>query len=64
MLQFCILSGQYLIVGSIFGILCPTLPLSFSKKGKLGEPKEEIGNLYGFHLNSFNVNSHVRILII
>ncbi len=24
---------------------CPTLPLSISKKEKLGKPKEEIGNL-------------------
>ncbi len=28
--------------------ILPTLPLSFSEKEKLGEPKEEIGNLNGF----------------
>jgi hypothetical protein len=27
------------------GIYLPTLSLSFSEKGKLGKPKEEIGNL-------------------
>jgi hypothetical protein len=50
-----------LIVGGIF---LPTLPLSFSEKGKLGKPKEEIGNLYGFHMNSSNENSHVWIHLI
>jgi hypothetical protein len=29
----------------IGGIFLATLPLSFSEKGKLGKPKEEIGNL-------------------
>ncbi len=31
-----------LIIGGIF---FPMLPLSFSEKGKLGKPKEEIQNL-------------------
>jgi hypothetical protein len=30
------------------GILLATLPPSFSEKGKLGKPKEEIRNLNGF----------------
>ncbi len=53
MLWFCILSSQCLIVGGIFGILRPTLPLSFSEKGKLGKSNKENGHLNGFEYMQF-----------
>jgi hypothetical protein len=46
-LRFCLVNVRLLVVYSL------PLSLSYPKK-EVGEPKEEIRNLYGFHMNSSN----------
>jgi hypothetical protein len=53
MLRFCLVDAQSLAV------YFANSPSKLFSEGKLGKPKEEIGNIYGFHMNSSNVNSHV-----
>jgi hypothetical protein len=54
MLQLCLVN----ILSS--AVYFANAPSKLFSEGKLGEPKEEIRNLYGFHTNSSNVNSYVR----
>jgi hypothetical protein len=53
MLQFCLVNVQSLAV------YFANAPFNLFSEGKLGEPKEEIKNLYGFHMNSYNVQIHM-----
>jgi hypothetical protein len=53
MLQFCLVDAQ------LSAVYFANAPSKLFSEGKLGEPKEEIVYLYGFHMNSSNVNSHV-----
>ncbi len=58
MLQFCLVDAWSSVV------YIANAPSKLFSEGKLGKPKDEIGNLFGFHMNSSNVNSHVQIHLI
>jgi hypothetical protein len=51
MLPFCL--------ADVLSLVAFLLPLLAILRKKVGEPKEEIRNLYGFYMNSSNVNSYV-----
>jgi hypothetical protein len=53
MLRFCLVDTP------LSAVHFANAPSKLFSEGKLGKPKEEIGNLYGFYMNSSNVNSHV-----
>ncbi len=53
MLRFCLVDVWSLAV------YFANTPSKLLSEGKLGKPKEEIGNLYGFHMNSYKVQIHM-----